>query len=548
MIQLQRFSFVFLLVVFAACAPRNEVKPNSDRSDFSPTTTERAIPINTKMKNYGEMIVQGVKLENTSFDFPVVVNSRVEQWVDYFTGRGRKHFEKYLERSEYFIPYIIPILRQQGLPEDLVYLAMIESGFHNHARSFAKAVGPWQFIPATGKRYGLHIDWWVDERHDTRKSTEAAAAYLKELYGFFGSWELAAAGYNAGEMKVEKAIRRYGTTDFWSISRHRYFKPETRNYVPKIMAAAIVAKNRMQFGFVPPRAQPGPDEVIAPDGQLVKVQTDTNPSIPESEIQAMTQPEGSADITKETVVTPKEVLPEKEKEVLAEGEEPADEDDDKVAENENEEPAVAAAVLMVPEDNDSPYAKPVAVPSIGKRGEIMGEEVAEFEIKSPADLLSIAQAAELSYQTVKGLNPELKRWVTPPYNKTYRLKLPTFAKDKFLANYNHPNFKHSASFLPYKIKAGDTVSSIARRYRIKPEPILQLNGMSSVNQRLRNGTQIFLPLPTDRTRSIASLEVIDAPERRRRGGSTPRRKTRKEGVYQIRYEERERAKRGFEAS
>src|SRR5690606_21345695 len=110
----------------------------------------------------------------------------------YFTGKGRKHFVKYLERSEQFIPFIRPLLRQYGLPEDLVYLAMIESGFHNHARSFAKAVGPWQFIPGTGKRYGLAVNWWVDERRDTRKSTLSAAQYLKDLYNMFHSWELAA--------------------------------------------------------------------------------------------------------------------------------------------------------------------------------------------------------------------------------------------------------------------------------------------------------------------------------------------------------------------
>jgi hypothetical protein len=106
-----------------------------------------------QMTDNGDITVRGVKLKNTKFDFPITINSRVEYWVDYFTGRGRGFFEKYLERSEYFIPYIVPILKQNNMPQDLVYLAMIESGFNNLARSHAKAVGPWQFMSATGKRY-----------------------------------------------------------------------------------------------------------------------------------------------------------------------------------------------------------------------------------------------------------------------------------------------------------------------------------------------------------------------------------------------------------
>jgi len=139
---------------------------------------------NTQLGSQGEIYFRGMKLEHTDFDFPVTLNSRVEYWVDYFTGRGRGYFEKYLERSELFIPYIRPLLKENGLPQDLVYLAMIESGFNNHARSHMRAVGPWQFISATGKRYGLLVNWWVDERRDTRKSTLAAVEYLRDLYGF----------------------------------------------------------------------------------------------------------------------------------------------------------------------------------------------------------------------------------------------------------------------------------------------------------------------------------------------------------------------------
>ncbi|NDD91219.1 hypothetical protein EBZ37_03950 [bacterium] len=232
----------------------------------------------SQINDRGEMVVLGVKLQNTSFDFPVTLNSRVEFWVDYFTGRGRKNFERYLERSEFFIPYIQPILRQNGMPEDLVYLAMIESGFNNHARSHAKAVGPWQFISATGKRYGLMVNWWVDERRDTRKSTLAAVEYLRELYSMFRSWELAAASYNAGEAKIARAIRRYGTKDFWSLARHAFLRQETRDYVPKIIAAAIVAKNRTQFGFAGPSSEKHEGQAVAGDGELVNLESRSDSS------------------------------------------------------------------------------------------------------------------------------------------------------------------------------------------------------------------------------------------------------------------------------
>jgi membrane-bound lytic murein transglycosylase D len=188
-------------------------------------------------------------LVNTKFDFPVTWNKQTAMWVRFFTGRGRKHFINYTQRAGRYAPVLSKIMADNGLPRDLIYLAMAESGFQNHARSWAKAVGPWQFMPATGKKFGLNIDWYVDERRDPLKATIAAANYLKMLHGLFGSWELAAAGYNAGEGKVARAIRMYNTKDFWKMSKGRYLRPETKNYVPKIMALAIIGKNLEVFGF-----------------------------------------------------------------------------------------------------------------------------------------------------------------------------------------------------------------------------------------------------------------------------------------------------------
>lgn len=188
-------------------------------------------------------------LRNTKFDIPVTWNKQTAMWVKFFTGRGRQHFENYTQRAGRYAPVLSKIMADNGLPRDLIYLAMAESGFMNHARSWAKAVGPWQFMPATGKKFGLNIDWYVDERRDPLKATIAAANYLKTLHGLFGSWELAAAGYNAGEGKIGRAIRMYKTKDFWTMTKGRYLRPETKNYVPKIMALAIIGKNLDVFGF-----------------------------------------------------------------------------------------------------------------------------------------------------------------------------------------------------------------------------------------------------------------------------------------------------------
>ena len=183
-------------------------------------------------------------------DIPLALNSKVEYFLYYFQTAGKSSFSSWLSRSSRYIPMMKEILKQQGMPEDLVYVAMIESGFQMHARSWANAVGPWQFISDTGRRYDLRIDQWIDERKNPVKATAAAALYLKELYEMFnGDWYLAAAGYNAGENKILRAISMYNTNDFWELSQGSYLKPETKQYVPKLLAAAVIAKDPARYGF-----------------------------------------------------------------------------------------------------------------------------------------------------------------------------------------------------------------------------------------------------------------------------------------------------------
>ncbi|MGH7829188.1 MAG: transglycosylase SLT domain-containing protein, partial [Candidatus Binatia bacterium] len=200
-------------------------------------------------KDFDKAVQQPAERRQIEFSIPVVENDRVRYFVDFFSARKKDFFERALSRSGRYIPMMATILRDEGLPEDLVYLSLIESGFSPYAYSRAKAVGPWQFIRSTGLRYGLAINWWVDERRDPVKATRAAAAYLKDLHLLFGEWFLAAAAYNAGEGKIGRAMNRSRTNDFWRLSQKKYLKQETRNYVPKFIAAALIARDPERHGF-----------------------------------------------------------------------------------------------------------------------------------------------------------------------------------------------------------------------------------------------------------------------------------------------------------
>ncbi|MHB8790880.1 MAG: LysM peptidoglycan-binding domain-containing protein [Desulfobulbaceae bacterium] len=189
------------------------------------------------------------KSEEVPYDFPITMNKQVEFYINLFQTKQRGYFERWLARSTKYMPYIKTNLRAAGLPEDLAYLAMIESGYNPTAISKAKAVGLWQFMPGTGKNYDLRIDSWVDERREPEKATLAAIKYLTFLYKEFDSWYLAVAAYNAGEGKIGRGIEKYKTNDFWQLASKDYLALETKRYVPKLIAAIIVAKNPEKYGF-----------------------------------------------------------------------------------------------------------------------------------------------------------------------------------------------------------------------------------------------------------------------------------------------------------
>ena len=206
------------------------------------------------------------------FDIPVTMNQRVSFWINNFQSRGKNWFQQWLQKSTRYMPFIQKELKAAGLPQDLAYMVMIESGFEAAAKSHKDAVGPWQFIEATGKRYGLTVNHWLDERKDFHKSTLAAIRYIKDLYREFGSWYLVAASYNMGENGLRRQINKYMNRDFWALSRIGALPQETVDYVPKILAAMLISKSPSLYGFTDvAKLEPlSYDVVSAPAGTNLK--------------------------------------------------------------------------------------------------------------------------------------------------------------------------------------------------------------------------------------------------------------------------------------
>jgi membrane-bound lytic murein transglycosylase D len=237
----------------AKAALRNKT-PKLLRRIASASDTPIAVPPDPELKTLRTLEQSPMQLSSSAetpliFDIPVTYNQRVSYWIQTFQTGGAKSFRTWLERSERYLPYIQNELEKAGLPQDLVYVVMIESGFRPDAVSHMSAMGLWQFMPATGKQYGLHIDWWLDERRDFEKSTKAAIGYIRDLYRQFDSWYLIAASYNMGENAVRRIVKKHGTNDFWALADRGVLPRETTDYVPKILAAMLISKAPALYGF-----------------------------------------------------------------------------------------------------------------------------------------------------------------------------------------------------------------------------------------------------------------------------------------------------------
>lgn len=183
------------------------------------------------------------------FDFPIDLNDKVLTWVNIFTGRLKSKIEASLSRGSSYLPMIRKVFAEEGIPQDLAFLPIVESGYINHARSYAKAVGMWQFMRATGRMYGLNASAWVEERKDPVKATRAAARLLKHLYEREGDWYLALVGYNAGPLYNDRASQALGSRNFWDMARSRHLRDATKSYVPQMCAAVLVGRFPERYGL-----------------------------------------------------------------------------------------------------------------------------------------------------------------------------------------------------------------------------------------------------------------------------------------------------------
>src|SRR5579871_2294704 len=218
-------------------AQKSEPAPIDETNEIAPSADARV-----KAKAQAE-------IKHTRSDLPLMMTDQVAGYISYFSNRGRGPFERAFARSGRYRELMLPILKQEGVPQDLIYLAQAESGFHPLAVSRVGARGIWQFMASRARGYGLSHNMWVDDRQDPVKSTRAAAQHLKDLYAQFGDWYLAMAAYNSGPGAVQAAVKRTGYADFWELYRRNVLPKETRNYVPIILAVTIMAKNPAQYGL-----------------------------------------------------------------------------------------------------------------------------------------------------------------------------------------------------------------------------------------------------------------------------------------------------------
>ncbi len=230
-----------------------QYEAGADRDEVSLSETEESaneeLAALKGLKAKQRMTLAQAGIDARKYDFPIVLNDQVQYYLDLFQGKQRNYYSRWLARSTAYRPHIEAELAKAGLPKDLVFLAMIESGYNPAAYSPANACGLWQFIAGTGRNYGLQINSWVDERREPIKATKAAIGYLSKLHRQFDDWYLAVAAYNTGEKRIADAIETYDTKDFWTIADSDSLYLETKRYVPKLIAAIIIGRDPERFGF-----------------------------------------------------------------------------------------------------------------------------------------------------------------------------------------------------------------------------------------------------------------------------------------------------------
>jgi len=332
---------------------------------------EMTFPVDPRLKARAEEAAK-----NISHDLPLTVNDEVLSFLNFFqTPRGRAIVETGLRRAGRYRGMIARVLSEEGVPQDLIYLAQAESAFQPTALSRAGARGMWQFVAYRGQEYGLRHTWWLDERQDPEKATRAAAQHLRDLYKLFGDWYLAMAAYNCGPGNVQKAIERTGYADFWELYRRNVLPRETKNYVPIILALTLIAKDAPHYGIQAEPESPVPTDMVKP-GRAI-------------------------------------------------------------------------------------------------------------------DLRLVAETIDVDVETLRALNPSLLRLATPD-DPAFELHLPLGSAPKFSAEIADIPPDKWVSWRRHRVAAGETLTAIAKKYRVTPKAIADANNLESTTA-LNAGEKLIIP-------------------------------------------------------
>ena len=313
-------------------------------------------------------------------NLPIVRNDKVESHIRFFHIAIRNRFEQWLTRLGHYKPIVENIFSEFNLPSDLVYLSLVESGFNPHAYSRARATGPWQFMKGTAVLYGLRVDQYVDERRDPIKSTIAAARYLRDLYDMFGAWPLAMAAYNAGEGKVMRALQKSRAESFWEIAQTKHIRRETKEYVPRFMAATIIAKNPDQYGFMQEPPAPHQFEEVVVHRSVRLQQIAMAAGIPFTELSRL-NPELRRDVT------------------------PPDDQNYHLKVPVGSQEAVVQALDKIPTWKPTPL--------LVKKGKNRGESSGSYRVRGGDSLWTIAKRFNLSVAQLKARNGLTVRGIKP---------------------------------------------------------------------------------------------------------------------------------------
>jgi len=410
---------------------------------------------------------------SVTYDIPITINDQVEYFIDYFQTKIPKRFRLYLSRSTRYEAMMRGVLKEHGLPEDLLYLALIESGFSCQAVSRAAAVGPWQFIKGTATRFGLKVDYYVDERQDPIKSTHAAAKYLRALYDEFGSWYLAAAAYNAGENKIRRALSRYQASDFWTISHHQrdYLANETKEYVPRMIAAALIAKEPAKYGFTD----------IEYEAPLVYDEVQVHPGVSLSAV-ARAAGLAASDLAN--------LNPE-----LKHGATP---------------PHGAMYTLRVPQGQAGRVATAYAQLAPAERNHRFGPAVV---VAQKGDtLVSLARAHHMSLPMLASLNPRLN--TKRPLRSGQRVVISAPARGETVRLASASRQPATAALAPaahnsrkivHTVQKGDSLWAIAQTYNIDHKDIARWNGEADMD--LQIGQQLVLYVPQAKAEAKVETKI-----------------------------------------